>query len=39
MAPMLGLAPKVAKLPWIAPLWLYPQRHLRFGVTEVKLQV
>jgi hypothetical protein len=39
MAPMLKIAPAIARLPWIEPLWLWPQKPLRFGVTQVRLEV
>ena len=36
---MLKLAPAIARLPWIEPLWLWQQKPLRFGVTEVRVEV
>ncbi len=39
MAPMLKIAPFIARLPWIEPIWLWQQKPLRFGVTDVRLEV
>lgn len=39
MAPLLKLAPAIARLPFIEPLWLWQQKPLRFGVTDVRLEV
>ena len=39
MAPMLKIAPAIARLPFIEPLWLWQQKPLRFGVTDVRLEV
>ena len=39
MAPLLKLAPTLARFPWIEPLWLWQQKPLRFGVTDVRLEV
>ena len=39
MAPMLKLAPLIAKSAWVGPLWLKQQHPLRFGITEVRLRV
>ncbi len=39
MRPMLRLAPAIARLPFIEPMWFWQQKPMRFGVTEVELQV
>jgi len=39
MAPLLKMAPAIARLPFIEPLWLWQQKPLRFGVTDVRLEV
>ncbi len=39
MAPMLKLAPLLARRGWIQRSWLRQQRELRFGVTPVELRV
>lgn len=39
MAPMLKIAPLLAKASWFGPIWLRQQHPLRFGTTEVRLQV
>jgi hypothetical protein len=39
MAPMLKLAPLISRMPWIEPLWQWQQKPLRFGVTQVRLDV
>ena len=39
MAPLLGIAPLIARSAWVGPLWLRQQRPLRFGITEVRLRV
>ena len=39
MAPLLKLAPLMAKASWFGPMWLRQQHPLRFGSTEVRLRV
>ena len=39
MAPLLKLAPAVGRLPGIEKMFLWQQKPLRFGVTEVQLKV
>ena len=39
MAPLLRIAPLIARRAWVGPLWLRQQRRLRFGITEVRLRV
>ncbi len=39
MNPLLRIAPLVARSRWVGPLWLHQQRRLRFGVTDVRLDL
>lgn len=39
MAPLLRIAPLFTRARWFPALWLRQQRPLRFGITEVRLQV
>ena len=39
MAPMLKLAPYIARLPFMEALWLWQQKPLRFGVKDVRVEV